>query len=173
MCLGSVFYVLHSKFHVLRPTSYVLRPTSDHPIDSHTLRLLPHSLRSALLRLCARPWGFGDGRVVTMVSMMRLMVSSWMTGRGPLRSTAMKSRRYTAAGALAISFRPVSSTFLDAATTNMRMPSSRARSAVTLMPPQGLPVTWPSVMTTAKRRARGSEGARLISSVMLLRAQSM
>lgn len=110
---------------------------------------------------------------VTIVLMMRSMVSVCMMGLPWLKSTAMKSLLKTIPGELAISLIPISSMFLDAATANIRMPSSRALSADTLMPPHGFPVTWPSVITTAKRWALGEEGERNISWVMFMRAQSM
>ncbi len=66
---------------------------------------------------------------------------------------------------------PVSSRFLDDATEKILMNSSRARSAVTLIPPHGFPVTWPSVMTTAKRLALGLDGERTSCWVMLVMAR--
>lgn len=58
--------------------------------------------------------------------------------------------RYSSCGRLAISRRPCSYTFSLGATANSLMPMSRALSACIFIPPHGLPVTWPSVMTTAK-----------------------
>lgn len=72
-----------------------------------------------------------------------------------------------------MSLKPTSSTLRLAATEKTWMPWSRAPSAAALMPPQGLPVTWPSVMTTEKSTALVSEAWRVIWCVMFRSAQSM
>lgn len=90
-----------------------------------------------------------------MILMMRSMVSVMILGRPSTRSTATKSSLYTSAGELAISLMPASSMSLVAATEKIWTPASLALSTMALMPPQGLPVTWPSLMTTEKCTAPG------------------
>lgn len=81
--------------------------------------------------------------------------------------------RYSSTGLLAISLSPDSYLLVLGDTAKSLIPASRALSALDFMPPQGLPVTCPSVITTAKRTRFSGEAWATTWEVMLDRAQSV